>query len=151
VSVWCVSTQILNVDGVCVDTHHVFSCQSYHVRIVGTCMSPPWKWFWSHLIFRSTCLVLEFPGFMLFVHISIVEWLSSNMLTPWCGDPIFSNILIVWRSDLTDSLTMATRLMTRIEAPGKSGQVRRSRIHFRVYGGLVRGASPCECAVCIYI
>ena len=52
--------------------------------------------------------------------------------------------------EMTDSLTMATRLMARIEAPGESGQVRGSRIHFRVYGGLVHGASPVN-ALCVYI
>ncbi len=54
------------------------------LRLVGTwciLMSPFCKWSCSHLILRSTCLVLEFPGLMLFVHIVIVERLSSNMLT----------------------------------------------------------------------
>ena len=40
-------------------------------------------------------LVLEFPGLMLFVHMTIVDRLSSNMLTPCCGDPMLSNILMV--------------------------------------------------------
>ena len=60
------------------------------LRLVGTwwiLMCPFCKWSCSHLILRSTCLVLEFPGLMLFVHIAIVERLSSNMLTP-----------LLWRS-----------------------------------------------------
>jgi hypothetical protein len=63
------------------------------LRLVGTwciLMSPFCKWSCSHLILRSTCLVLEFPGLMLLVHITIVERLSSNMWTPCCGDPMFS-------------------------------------------------------------
>jgi hypothetical protein len=44
------------------------------LRLVGTwciLMSPFCKWSCSHLILRSTCLVLESPGLMLFVQIAI--------------------------------------------------------------------------------
>jgi hypothetical protein len=83
-------------------------------------MSPFCKWSCSHLILRSTCLVLEFPGLVLFVHIAIVERLSSNMLTPCCGDPMFSNILIVWRTDLTQltKLSSSTSVVERAIADG---------------------------------
>ena len=44
---------------------------------------------------QVTCLALEFPGLMLFVHTAIPGRFSSNMLTPCCGDAMISNILIV--------------------------------------------------------
>ncbi len=47
-------------------------------------------------------------GLMLLVHITIVERLSSNMLRPYRGDPMFSNILIVWRTDLTQSTKLSS-------------------------------------------
>ena len=94
------------------------SCRmSAMLRLVGTwciLMSPFCKWSWSHFIFRSTCLVLEFPGLMLFVHIAIVERLSSNMWTPCCGDPMLSNILMVWSTDLTQ-LTKLSSLASVVD------------------------------------
>ena len=104
------------------------------LRLVGTwciLMSPFCKWSWSHLILRSTCLVLEFPGLMLFVHIAIVERLSSNMLTPCCGDPMLSNILMVWRTDLTQ----LTKLSSSVSVVDRA--IVRCRLLFHVRGPLL--------------
>jgi hypothetical protein len=104
------------------------------LRLAGTwciLMSHFCKWSCSHLILRSTCLVLEFPGLMSFVDIAIVERLSSNMLTPCCGDPMFFNILIVWRTDLTQ-LTKLSSSASVVERA-----IERCRLLFHIIGPLL--------------
>jgi hypothetical protein len=55
------------------------------LRLVGTwciLMSPLCKWSWSPFIFRSSCLLLEFPGLMLFVQIITCRDGPRICLTP---------------------------------------------------------------------
>ncbi len=74
------------------------------------------------------CLVLEFPGLMLFVHITIVERLSSNMFTP-CH--VFQIILIVWRTDLTQVTNLSSSASVVERA------IVRCRLLFQIIGPLL--------------